>query len=606
MRRLLAPSRPDPLALMLLALAALCVLVAGFQHARLFHRGYAEVEIVGLLFFMNAIGSTVVVLTLISRARLDVRPRRAVDLRAVARLDRDLALRRASSASARAATTATRSSSSSRRWPRSCSRWPARRRGGAGRCGASDRMRLVLAALVVRRHGLRDHRRRHGRGAGRARRPRRRRRRRGGASSGSPPAAPPCARGRALFEDEGCDRCHSIAATGADGKLGPRLDAIDDDADDIAEAIVEPREDIVDGFPEQLMPDDFGERLERRRGRCARGVRRGRRGRRGRGRETGARPGEEASPARAAVAVAARTPVAAAAATKPVARIGAGTDGSARERAAAVDAGGRDVRSPASAVGGDPVSSRPGAPGRRALDHGRDDRRLARPRPSDRRRKSRLAAWTRWRLARAAVERGIQRSSRGPAHPMREACSAPRPVSSVSPSSPCSLSRGSSAAIPPRPPPRRSASARLLKPKPPPAPVIAPVAEPISADPAGPARGHDDPGPRRWLGRPRRARPEAAHGPSRRPAARPRLARRLDRLRGGHRRPAGRPQRRRQRAGAQEHATARSASTASPPARTSRSSPPSGCARSTASSASAPRPTCRSTRPRRPPASTIA
>jgi len=69
------------------------------------------------------------------------------------------------------------------------------------------------------------------------------------------------ARGRALFEDEGCDRCHAIAATGADGKLGPRLDAIDDDADDVAEAIVEPREDIVDGFPERLMPDDYGRRL---------------------------------------------------------------------------------------------------------------------------------------------------------------------------------------------------------------------------------------------------------------------------------------------------------------------------------------------------------
>ena len=65
MRRLLEPVRPDPIALGLLALAALCVLVAGLQHARLFHRGYAEVEIVGPLFFMNAIGSTVVVLTLI-------------------------------------------------------------------------------------------------------------------------------------------------------------------------------------------------------------------------------------------------------------------------------------------------------------------------------------------------------------------------------------------------------------------------------------------------------------------------------------------------------------------------------------------------------------
>ena len=65
LRRLLAPTRPDPIALLLLALAALCVFVAGVQHARLFHRGYAEVEIVGLLFFMNGIGSAVVVLTLI-------------------------------------------------------------------------------------------------------------------------------------------------------------------------------------------------------------------------------------------------------------------------------------------------------------------------------------------------------------------------------------------------------------------------------------------------------------------------------------------------------------------------------------------------------------
>lgn len=72
------------------------------------------------------------------------------------------------------------------------------------------------------------------------------------------------ARGRALFEDEGCDNCHSIAAIGADGKLGPRLDTIDDDAEDIAEAIVAPREDIVDGFPEKLMPGDYRQRLSDR------------------------------------------------------------------------------------------------------------------------------------------------------------------------------------------------------------------------------------------------------------------------------------------------------------------------------------------------------
>ena len=67
MRRLLQPSRPSALALVLLALAAAGVLVAGFQHARLFHRGYAEVEYVGPLFLMNAIGSTLVVLALVAQ-----------------------------------------------------------------------------------------------------------------------------------------------------------------------------------------------------------------------------------------------------------------------------------------------------------------------------------------------------------------------------------------------------------------------------------------------------------------------------------------------------------------------------------------------------------
>ncbi len=67
--------------------------------------------------------------------------------------------------------------------------------------------------------------------------------------------------GLELFADEGCDRCHSIAAVGADGKLGPRLDMVDDDAEDIAESITDPRDDIVDGFSEKLMPTDYGEEL---------------------------------------------------------------------------------------------------------------------------------------------------------------------------------------------------------------------------------------------------------------------------------------------------------------------------------------------------------
>jgi mono/diheme cytochrome c family protein len=69
-------------------------------------------------------------------------------------------------------------------------------------------------------------------------------------------------RGRELFADEGCDRCHSIAAVGANGKLGPRLDTLEADLHDNLESIVEPRHDIAHGYPETLMPADFGTRLD--------------------------------------------------------------------------------------------------------------------------------------------------------------------------------------------------------------------------------------------------------------------------------------------------------------------------------------------------------
>jgi len=72
----------------------------------------------------------------------------------------------------------------------------------------------------------------------------------------------PLRRGRELFAEQGCDRCHALAPVGADGKLGPRLDVLDDDAEDILESIADPRDDIADGYPERLMPDDFDTRLD--------------------------------------------------------------------------------------------------------------------------------------------------------------------------------------------------------------------------------------------------------------------------------------------------------------------------------------------------------
>ncbi len=66
MSRLLARSTPPPLAYALLAAAALFAFVAGFDHARLFHRGYAEVELVGPLFLLNGVATGLVVVAFLA------------------------------------------------------------------------------------------------------------------------------------------------------------------------------------------------------------------------------------------------------------------------------------------------------------------------------------------------------------------------------------------------------------------------------------------------------------------------------------------------------------------------------------------------------------
>lgn len=66
MHRLLARGRPSAPALALLVLGAIAFGLAGFDHARLWHRGYAEVDWVGPLFLLNAIGTLVVLLLLVA------------------------------------------------------------------------------------------------------------------------------------------------------------------------------------------------------------------------------------------------------------------------------------------------------------------------------------------------------------------------------------------------------------------------------------------------------------------------------------------------------------------------------------------------------------
>lgn len=56
---------------------------------------------------------------------------------------------------------------------------------------------------------------------------------------------------------------HAIAATGAKGRLAPPLDTLTDDPRSaIVEDITEPRKDIVAGYPGDLMPTDYTQRME--------------------------------------------------------------------------------------------------------------------------------------------------------------------------------------------------------------------------------------------------------------------------------------------------------------------------------------------------------
>jgi len=239
--------------------------VAGFEHARLFHRGYDHVQLVGPLFILNAIGSLVVILMLVfERVWLFVLGTLSIVVPSLVSIYishtsgffgfREGGYDEATTliiVAELAATALTLLGGAIAFKAVSILVVPARTKWAA---------RAPLAAVVVVAMGAAI----VGIGMGEA-------------PAGKEPA-PSAAElvaarqriaaggatvraGRATFEDEGCDRCHSIAAIDAEGLLGPRLDRIDDDADDIAESIVEPDDDIVDGYSSELMPSDFGERL---------------------------------------------------------------------------------------------------------------------------------------------------------------------------------------------------------------------------------------------------------------------------------------------------------------------------------------------------------
>ena len=86
------------------------------------------------------------------------------------------------------------------------------------------------------------------------------------------PSGPPSpAQGKQLFAANGCSGCHTLAAAGASGKVGPDLDNVLRDAAKYAkgkpassyirQSIESPNAFVVPGFPRGTMPQDFAKKL---------------------------------------------------------------------------------------------------------------------------------------------------------------------------------------------------------------------------------------------------------------------------------------------------------------------------------------------------------
>jgi cytochrome c oxidase subunit 2 len=82
----------------------------------------------------------------------------------------------------------------------------------------------------------------------------------GGGGGGTTAAA---AQGKTIFTGEGgCGACHTLAAAGTTGTVGPKLNSIaSQGAAFIKQSIEDPNAKITPGFPKGVMPQDFKSRL---------------------------------------------------------------------------------------------------------------------------------------------------------------------------------------------------------------------------------------------------------------------------------------------------------------------------------------------------------
>ena len=72
------------------------------------------------------------------------------------------------------------------------------------------------------------------------------------------------AAGKAVFASAGCGSCHTLAAAGASGQVGPNLDEVLKGKDEqfIYDSIVNPDAEIAKGFQPGIMPKTYGEQLD--------------------------------------------------------------------------------------------------------------------------------------------------------------------------------------------------------------------------------------------------------------------------------------------------------------------------------------------------------
>jgi len=88
-----------------------------------------------------------------------------------------------------------------------------------------------------------------------------------GSVAGVPGIEPPTAPGGPggqVFANNGCGSCHTFAAAGSNGAIGPNLDDVlpGMTPEEISTDITDPSKDIAQGFQDGIMPQTYGQDIE--------------------------------------------------------------------------------------------------------------------------------------------------------------------------------------------------------------------------------------------------------------------------------------------------------------------------------------------------------